>query len=371
MKKKLLEIRNVLLNDQTPRQLIIGFDGFIDEIIHLVATRYSETEYERMAKISDLADKVAAAAGLSTNIELIPQLKKIGGNGVIMANALAVSEMDVHYIGALGAPDIHPVFEDFSRNCQSVTSLCDPGHTDALEFTDGKLMLGKSTTLTAINWENLCDTLGIDRLKQMTDEAELIGITNWTMLSKINSIIKGFTELLTRNEPNPFIFIDLADPAKRSKEDIREVLKLISGLATHSRTILGMNEKESVMIAECIGLSVSDTTQRAAVLRKQLDLFAVVIHPVKGAAAAIEDSSCWVDGPYTPAPVLTTGAGDNFNAGFCLGLLLDMNLENALYTGVYTSGYYVRNAHSASREQLIDWLSQLTEGGESKLKIEN
>ena len=361
MKNKLIEIRNVLLNDQKPRHLIIGFDGFIDEIIHLVATRYSEIEYKRMAKINDLADKVAAAAGLSTNIELIPQLKKIGGNGVIMANALAVSEMEVHYIGALGAPDIHPIFDDFCRNCQSVTSLCDPGHTDALEFTDGKLMLGKSTTLTAINWQNLCDTLGIERLKQLTDEADLIAITNWTMLSKMNSIISGFIELLTNNEHNPYIFIDLADPAKRRMEDIRQVLKLISGLAAHSRTILGMNEKESVLIAECLGIAESDTTQRAAILRDKLNLFAVVIHPVKGAAAATENSSCWVDGPYTPAPVLTTGAGDNFNAGFCLGLLLDMNLENALYTGVYTSGYYVRNAHSASREQLTDWLRELIE----------
>ncbi|MCF7859604.1 MAG: carbohydrate kinase family protein [Candidatus Cloacimonetes bacterium] len=361
MKSKLIEIKNVLQSDQMPRNLIIGFDGFIDEIIHIVATRHSETEYERMEKISDLADKVSAAAGLSTNIELLPQLIKIGGNGVIMANALAVSNMKVHYMGSLGAPDIHPVFEDFTRNCQSVTSLCDPGHTDALEFTDGKLMLGKKTTLSEVNWQNLIATLGLERLRQLTDEADLIAITNWTMLSKMNSIIEGFTELLCQNEHDPYIFIDLADPAKRSRQDILHVLDLISNLAHHSRTILGMNEKESALIAGYINIFEDNTSARALALQRCLNIFAVVIHPVKGAAAAMSEISSWVNGPYTPAPVLTTGAGDNFNAGFCLGLLLNMSLENALYTGVYTSGYYVRNAHSPSREQLIDWLDLIIE----------
>jgi len=361
MKNKLRMIKETLAKATEPSNLLVGFDGFIDEIIHVVATRNCETEYTRMAKISDLSDKIAAAAGLSTNIELVPQLIKIGGNGVIMANALAISNMDVHYIGSLGAPEVHPVFDDFVRNCQSVTSLCNPGHTDALEFTDGKLMLGKSTTLKEINWENLVNTLGVDRVGQLVNEAELIGITNWTMLSRMNSIITGLIELLTGNEHDPLVFIDLADPAKREEKDIIEVLHLISALAEHSRTILGMNEKESIMIARCLGIEEPDNVRRSIILRKLLKLYCVVIHPVKGAAAATADANGWVDGPYTPDPKLTTGAGDNFNAGFCLGLLLKMGLIDALYTGVYTSGYYVRNAHSPSREQLIDWLAELSE----------
>ena len=361
MKNKLRMIKDILAKETQPCNLLVGFDGFIDEIIHVVVMRNCETEYTRMAKISDLADKIAAAAGLSTNIELVPQLIKIGGNGVIMANALAISNMDVHYIGSLGAPEVHPVFDDFVRNCQSVTSLCDPGHTDALEFTDGKLMLGKSTTLKEINWENLVNTLSIDRVTQLVNEAELIAITNWTMLSRMNTIITGLIELITNNEHDPLVFIDLADPAKREKKDIIEVLHLISALAEHSQTILGMNEKESIMIAHCLDIEEPDNVKRTVILRKLLNLYSVVIHPVKGAAAAMADISGWVDGPYTPDPKLTTGAGDNFNAGFCLGLMLNMDLIDALYTGVYTSGYYVRNAHAPSREQLIDWLGELTE----------
>src|SRR5262249_3298376 len=42
----------------------------------------------------------------------------------------------------------------------------------------------------------------------------------------------------------------------------------------------------------------------------------------------------------------TTGAGDHFNSGFCLGKLLGFSTEQCLQTGVTTSGFYVRTGQS-------------------------
>src|SRR5205085_1828591 len=67
----------------------IGLDGFVDEILHVVDKRESAEKYVRLPKIAQLAQRLAAAAGQSTNIELVSQLTKLGGNGPIMANALA------------------------------------------------------------------------------------------------------------------------------------------------------------------------------------------------------------------------------------------------------------------------------------------
>jgi sugar/nucleoside kinase (ribokinase family) len=50
-------------------------------------------------------------------------------------------------------------------------------------------------------------------------------------------------------------------------------------------------------------------------------------------------------GPVTAQPLITTGAGDHFNSGFCLGKLLDLDDLDALLAGVTTSGY-VRTARS-------------------------
>ena len=60
-----------------------------------------------------------------------------------------------------------------------------------------------------------------------------------------------------------------------------------------------------------------------------------------------------MEGPFTPKPQITTGAGDHFNYGFCLGKLLGLPTEKCLLTGVATSGFYVRSAQSRCYERLL------------------
>ena len=120
----------------------VGLDGFVDEILHAVDKRESADKFSRVPTIAQFAQRLAAAAGHSTNVELVSQVTKLGGNGPIMANALASFGLKVTYLGILGYPNLHPVFSDFSRRAQ-VHSIAEPGYTDALEFEDGKIMLGK------------------------------------------------------------------------------------------------------------------------------------------------------------------------------------------------------------------------------------
>src|SRR5499427_9833979 len=105
------------LRDLAPRvpqmSAFVGLDGFVDEILHVVDKRESADKYQRLPTIAQLAERLAAAAGRSTNIELVSQMTKLGGNGPIMANALASFGMKVIYLGILGYPGLHPVFSEF------------------------------------------------------------------------------------------------------------------------------------------------------------------------------------------------------------------------------------------------------------------
>ncbi|MGI8965451.1 MAG: PfkB family carbohydrate kinase, partial [Limisphaerales bacterium] len=132
----------------------LGLGGFVDELIHVVDKRQSAEKFERLTVMTQLAERILGAAGKSTNIELAVQQTKLGGNGPIMANALAVFGVNVTYLGALGYPTVHPLFQKFAQAVQ-VHSLAEPGHTDALEFDDGKIMLGKMEPLKEVNWENI------------------------------------------------------------------------------------------------------------------------------------------------------------------------------------------------------------------------
>ena len=58
---------------------------------------------------------------------------------------------------------------------------------------------------------------------------------------------------------------------------------------------------------------------------------------------------------------MVTGAGDHFNAGFCLGHLLGGDLDANIHLGVATSGYYVREAASPTLAQLSGFVETLSQ----------
>jgi hypothetical protein len=342
--------------ESTPpdKEVLIGFDGFVDEIIRLVHTRENHDAYTPIPTITAFGDRVSAAAGLSCNIEMVTEQIKLGGNGPIMANNLVEQGYGISYCGALGADGvIHSVFEEFAGRCREVITLTDPGHSEALEFDDGKVIMGKMTQLAGVNWQSVLGQLPEDKLKEILERMDLIGCVNWTMLPNMNSILIGLGGLLSQLGSRKKLFIDLTDPKKRSKQDIAEVLQILSEIQTGVDVILGLNENESVQIAEVLfGDAGKDLRERAQNVRKELGLFQVVIHPTHCAVAASEEGEWQLDGPYTPKPKLTTGAGDNFNAGYCNGLLTGLDPEACLMTGVCSSGFYVRNCRSATRPEL-------------------
>jgi sugar/nucleoside kinase (ribokinase family) len=87
-----------------------------------------------------------------------------------------------------------------------------------------------------------------------------------------------------------------------------------------------------------------------------LKVDSLVVHPTAFALASGPDGTAMVEGPFTPKPKITTGAGDHFNSGFCMGKLLGLTTEQCLLTGVSTSGYYVRTGESPSLTDLAGML---------------
>jgi len=344
---------------------MVGLDGFVDEIIAVVDKRHDHGKFEPIKTIDRFGAKITAAAGESSNYELVVKQRKLGGNGPIMANALASMGMDVTYVGNLGYPNIDPVFQDFAKKAK-VISIAEPGHTDALEFDDGKLMLGKHETLHDVNWDNLLSRVGRENLKKLMDGAHLIGMVNWTMLPNMSRIwAKLLDEIIPNSERHQRkLFIDLADPEKRTHGDILDALKLLTRFEDQVDVILGLNLKESLEVADVLGLpGKSDPEaaieENARAIREQLNLSCVVIHPRRSAAAANDSASARFPGPFVQQPKISTGAGDHFNAGFCLGNLLGFSLEESLCTGVATSGYYVRTAESPTATQLAEFVGKL------------
>ena len=163
--------------------MMIGLDGFVDEIIHVVDKRQDFNNFTRVKTIAELGSRISKAAGLSTNIEMVSVQTKLGGNGPILSNALLEYGVALTYVGALGKTEIHPVFKPMAEKASAVYSLCDPGHTDALEFEDGKILQGKLQSLLDLTWDACKAKLGgVEGIAKMINASHLFGMENWTML---------------------------------------------------------------------------------------------------------------------------------------------------------------------------------------------
>jgi hypothetical protein len=283
-----------------------------------------------------------------------------------MANALAATGTQVTYIGNLGYPTIHPAFAELVQHA-TVHSIAEPGYTDALEFDDGKLMLGKHAALHDVTWTHLVERVGRERLFAAFMQAHLIGLQNWTMLSHMSDIWEHvLAEICPRlpAQPRRTFFFDLADPEKREARDIRHALTLVGRFQKFFETYLGLNEKESFEIGQVLGYTGPTTGENAVrsvthFIWETLKIAGVVVHPRAYAVAAGAAGVAKVTGPFVEKPLISTGAGDHFNAGFCLGMLIGADHEVALQLGVATSGYYVRTAKSPAPAELVKFLRSL------------
>ena len=346
-------------------KVVVGLDGFVDTILHVVDKRESATKFTRLTQMGVFANRIKDAAGLSANIELVTEMLKLGGNGPIMANAMGAYGTPITYIGSLGSPSVHPVFNEFARRAK-VYSIAEPGYTDAMEFEDGKLMFGKNESLKQITWPNILKHIPEEEILNLFSEAALVALVNWTMIPHMSAI---FQKILSRiasklEGPKRLVFFDLADPAKRTREDIDDALKLIAKFQKYFKVILGLNLRESEQIGSVLGIALKGdraemVSEHASKIRAKLAVDTVVIHPTAFAAAADASGATFVDGPYTAKPKITTGAGDHFNAGFCVGRVLGCDLAESLQIGVATSGFYVRNAKSPSVDDLKKFLKTL------------
>lgn len=356
-------------------QVMLGFDAMADTILHIVDTRHGDgpDEYQPIQTIERFAQKLLKAAGQSSNYEMIIKQEKLGGNSPIMGNAMLRAGLAVTYIGQIGHPTIHPNFQDFADGCAECISIVDPGYTDAFEFSDGKLMMGKHENCREVNVRNLKQVVGNAKMTQVVQRSRMVAMLNWTMLLQASNIWQWmideiFPNVDWKSEGRQFIFIDLCDPEKRTREDLTRAMKMVRQMQTFTDVVLGLNLKEAEQVAEVVGVTLPADTEAnvealARDIRAALDLWCVAVHPRKAAAGAMKTQqgveTAWFAGPFVKEPKLSTGAGDNFNAGFCLGLLANLPLVQCLCAGKAASGFYVRNAGSATLEELATFCENI------------
>ncbi len=341
------------------KNFFAGFDGFVDNVTHVIERRINADEYIRIKTLTEYGRKIMDASGLSTTIEQDVLYKKTGGNGPIFTTAMLNMGQSGTYAGAVGQP-VHEVFADLAARAK-VYSLTEPALTYALEFDDGKaIVVTNLNTFKQVNIKNLLEVVGAGELKKIMLASELIAFVNWTNLINLGEILDYvIAQILPSFTSDKMVFFDLIDPVLRSEDDLKQVLSQIKSFAGHCNTVLSMNVKEARAIAKALkAYDGQDIERLAEEIGLKLGVYASVVHAIKSAVGMIGGKMYHADGAYCEKPTLLTGAGDNFNAGLCIGLLQGWQPNVCLSLGGMTSGYYVRYGRSGTAKQIEDFVWQ-------------
>src|SRR5258708_39072835 len=198
----------------------------------------------------------------------------------------------------------------------------------------------------------------------MVAGADLLALVNWTMVPNMTAVFTAFIEKVLPDLParDRLFFFDLADPEKRSGDDLSQGLHTLARFQKFGHVTLGLNLKEAQHVHRLLGYhaaeeSEADLRLMASQIRQHLAISTVVVHPRTSASCATAEGTFWVPGPFCEQPLITTGAGDHFNAGFSVVQLLGLTPEGCLTTGVTTSGYYVRTGKSPTLTDLESFLA--------------
>ncbi len=344
------------------KKVSIGFDGFVDYVIRPVETRSDESTCTYYPTIDKFGEKIKSLAGRSGNIELIMSSTDFGGCGPHYANGLANMGVNCTCVGAMGYPEKNPVF-NLNPNCKTI-SISEPGYSYVFEFGDGKIIMSDIEKISRLRWSDLIERISIDEIVEIFDDADIITLVNWSYLVHFHEIYERFLEIVMPrlSKKDRKIYIDIADCAKRQPEEIKAALKMFGKYSAYAPTYLGLNKSEAMVMHSilCEG-EYKGSLFIARAIKEFSGIGTVVIHPVDSSAAVYDGGEVEVKGILCENPKKTTGGGDNFNSGFCAGLLGDLDIKSCLISGMTTSYLYVKNGHCNSFSDIAETMKMYDE----------
>lgn len=371
MSVDLSEVANrVAAADPSACRVVTGFDGFVDEMISLVGERRALDDFTPVPDISTFGAMISAAAGHSSLREIVINDVHPGGCAVNLADGLASLGVAVDCFATLGEP-VHSAYAEIAAKCQGFHSWGrEPGRTLAFEFNDGKLMFSAVKQLADFTPDAVRGFLADGKFATACAGAQVIALTDWTLYPHMTDVWKMLQrEVFSKLSQRPEFFIDLVDPSSRSAADIVGVAAILRDFEPAGPVTLGLNGNEANILCRLHDLppappeaTQKETLQQAFSLGDLLGISRVVVHRIPFAVSASAEGGFTQPGPYCTNPKKSTGAGDRFNAGFCLGLSLGLGDAESLALGCAVSGFFVRNARSASQQELVDFLRNWAAG---------
>ncbi|HHW31492.1 MAG TPA: carbohydrate kinase family protein [Clostridiaceae bacterium] len=365
----LLKLSDLHINDYTAivnklnrKKVVLGFDGFIDIIVKPIQSGHVGNNPDYFETLKSFGNYISSRHELSGSIELETIMEKIGGNVPNTAAAMKSLGARVVCIGALGYPERHPLFlETFEP--EEMISVTDPGQCISFEFQDGKLMCALNKSINDMDWNIIKSRVPLEKLMDLYSMSDMLVFVNWSELPHAGQIWEGvYDEIFTKIPEGKWVLFDLSDCTRKSDEQIREGIKIIRKFAQKSRAILSLNENEGKSVSQALfGKALAGEAEGRRIL-EYTGASVVVFHHLDKTFSFTPDETYCFNNYLIKKPCISTGGGDNFNAGFCCGLLSGLSVPQSTVLGSLCGSYYVENAKCATFPGIYEYAGKLANG---------
>lgn len=342
------------------KNVVFGFDGVIDRVRTVVGTRTGPDQYQPMRSLEEFGTRIVDSAAIDTScsIEWITDGMRAGGHTAHLGRAMERLGFTPTLIGTFGTPP-EAIFENEYKRA-TLISVGPAPTTDAIEFSDGKVLLSETSGLANMNWEEIRSTVGLEPLTTHFDRAELVGMGYWSTLPQLPTIWDGIREEVwpKLQTPPERILFDPGDVRRLSRNTLDEGLSSLRSLDDMVPVTVSANTAETIQLAELFDDTTSESLADAASLACDgLSVSEFVAHASTEAVLVNANGIHRIEIPAVTDPALTTSAGDHFNAGLITARLVGINGGAQLVVGSAVAGWFVRNARPPTLDELHDFLA--------------
>ena len=336
------------------KKLIVGYDGFIDTTVRPIKRTATDTAPAQMFDdIAEFGSFLTSKAGMSCSVELEVESRHPGGNMPYLLTCAGTLGLDVTGIGMMG--DGGHVDELFSGLPGKLYSFAPSADSTCMEFRDGKVLLAPSYTLNDDGWKLVMEATK-NQAPAWIRESDLLALVNWSELSFSHRLWENTYEHTLAEavaDKDKYVFFDLCDIARKTDDEIRGVLELIARFSTKRTTILSANENEILLLGRAVTLKTKSLEEIGRELRKQYKMDEILIHTRMESLLITNQGVCRKSSIFVEHPVMSTGAGDHFNAASCLAAVMRLDEEQRLEFANQVTSLYIRTGKTPSLEQAV------------------
>ncbi len=347
-------------------KILLGCDGFVDEVYEIVEERKSLTEFTAMQKLKHFGELLVKRADGGVGMELVPKRRCEGGFAINTGRIAAILGIKPLLPGLYGGKEIDPAFVEFQDNCH-LLSLGDPALTIVFEFSDGKILMSNLQAVSNLTWEDFKKFFGGQKLKEMFSGVDILGLGYWSLTTDFDGFFKGFMEQYEDAKPPRRMFFDFADIKKKSSESFVKSLGLIKNYNSKIPMTLSLNEHEVLELFSRVGVECPDLTPAAiasalTTAREKIGFDELVVHtPEFAAASSAADGEAHAMQERQKNVVRSAGAGDSFNGGYLCASLGNLPIKERLVIANAATAFFVTHATGPTREELIAQIAKASD----------